>query len=327
MSWPRARVCLALAAAGLFVWQQPFTNPFSAPRPLGLATALPTQKVSPKQKLLPLQIRVGVATTDVPASIRRRWARATPQAAVFAARRWLARHGVRIDSGRVGIRLAWSAPAVRQLVTASRTSRRSVASAARLVSVELRLPAIQQVYRNDCEAAALSIFLRGAVDQRLLQQELPIADPLNQETAGGQVVWGDPEAGFVGDVHGGGYGVYDRPLLKLARRYDPGATDLTGRPFSALLANINQARPVISWIALGPSLPVTWQTPAGRTISANYAEHTIVLTGVHGQTVSYIDPWDGLHKTMSTERLRRLWLALGGRALAGSTLWQPAVTG
>ena len=303
----------------MFVWEQPFGSPVSAPGPIGV----PAASVIPK--LGPLHVLAGVATIDVPASIRRRWVKAAPHVAVSRAGRWLAGHAERFDSGRVSVRLAWSTRTVRRLVAISRTSRRSVTSAAQVASVELRLPAIQQVYRNDCEAAALSIFLRGAIHQRRLQQELPIAEPFSRQIVAGRVVWGDPEVGFVGDVRGGGYGVYDRPLLKLARRYDPGATNLTGRPFSAVVASIIHARPVIAWIALGPSRPATWQTPGGRTIAANFAEHTIVLAGIQGQTVTYVDPWDGTRKAMSLAQLRGLWRELGTRAIAGSPLGQPSM--
>jgi uncharacterized protein YvpB len=303
----------------MFVWQQPFASPVSAPGPI----RVPAAPLIPK--LGPLHIRAGAATIEVPASIRRQWVKTAPQVAVSRARRWLAGHAEQFDSGRVSVRLAWSIPAVQRLIAASRTTTRSVSSPARVASVELRLPAIQQVYRNDCEAAALSIFLRGKIDQRRLQQELPIAEPFSRQTVAGRVVWGDPEVGFVGDVRGGGYGVYDRPLLKLARRYDHGATDLTGRPFSAVVASIIHARPVIAWIALGPSRPATWQTPRGSTIAANFAEHTIVLTGIQGQTVTYIDPWDGTRKAINLAQLRGLWRELGTRAIAGSPLGQPSI--
>jgi uncharacterized protein YvpB len=160
------------------------------------------------------------------------------------------------------------------------------------------------------------MMLGGLVGQRALQAALPIAAPASR--AGD--VWGDPELGFVGDVRGGGYGVYERPLLRLARRYDRGASNLTGRSLSQLLAALRDARPIVAWVALGKSAKTTWVTPTGRTVVADFAEHTILLSGIQGQKITYNDPWDGRRKTMTVTEFAPLWTRLGTRAIAGSSL-------
>ncbi len=254
----------------------------------------------------------GVQST-VSESERRSWSGAGGTRLI---RRWLLTHRT-VANGRATLRVRFSARAMRELLRAARESN-SATIGATVVSVRLRLPLVRQAYRNNCETAALSIFLAGRAGQRRLQAALPVAEPVARSSDG--AVWGDPELGFVGDVSGGGYGVYERPLLRLARRYDAGATAISGSTVEAVVAALRQARPVIVWVSLGASVPEVWRTPAGRTVRANFAEHTVVLVGARGRLLVYHDPWDGVQKTMSTSRFSDRWQLLGRRALIGSPL-------
>ncbi len=164
------------------------------------------------------------------------------------------------------------------------------------------------------------MMLGGRVGQLRLQRELPIARPYRPTRISGRTVWGDPERGFVGDVRGGGYGVYDRPLLRLARRYDPGAENLTGTTVAAVVAALRAGRPVVAWVPLGVSAPWTWTSPSGATIDANHAEHAVTLTGWHDGAITYHNPWTGTAGTFTTATFAALWHTLGNRAIAGSSL-------
>ena len=182
---------------------------------------------------------------------------------------------------------------------------------------------MHQVYRDGCEAAALSMMLRDRVGQRRLQAMLPIARPVRQDVENGAPTWGDPELGFVGNVAGGGYGVYDRPLLALARRFDSGTTNLTGAPLESILAALRHGRPIVAWIALGASDPVTWRAPSGRMVRANWAEHAITLTGYGDGVITYNNPWDGGRERFTLAQFAAVWGDLGDRAIAGSSLITP----
>ena len=128
---------------------------------------------------------------------------------------------------------------------------------------------LRQVFRNDCETTALSMALGGRVSQRRLQASLPRARPRRRSRTPLGGGGGDPQHGFVGGDNRAGYGVYERPLLRLARRHAPTAHDLTGRTLTAIVRAIAAGRPVVAWVTLGPSRPISWRTPAGRLVRAD----------------------------------------------------------
>jgi len=282
------------------------------------ATAAPTR---PRGALL---VETDVGSRKLPARFRSRWALLPPRLARAHVAAWAHAHLSLVDTSHVWARTSVS----HQEVTAILASVRSRTAAVRIrldVSVvRMRLPAIRQAYRNDCEATALSMMLDGRVGQRRLQSLLPIARPLVPETAAnGTEIWGDPERGFVGDVHGGGYGVYEHPLLALARRFQPGSVNLTGSSLARVVDTLRNARPVIAWIAFGSSIPVTWRTPAGMRIRANFAEHTILLVGWRRGRIVYLNPWTGVAGTYTPQAFASVWQILGRRAIAGRSLLPP----
>jgi uncharacterized protein YvpB len=216
--------------------------------------------------------------------------------------------------------LRWTGHAVDVLLAAVRSATSVVRVPVGIRATHVTLPAVRQVLRDGCESAALSMMLRERVGQRRLQAMLPIAAPLQQEGDGASTVWGDPELGFVGNVAGGGYGVYDRPLLALARRFDPGTTNLTGGSLGRILDALRHGRPIVAWIALGASNPVTWHAPSGRLVAANWAEHAITLTGYGAGVITYNNPWDGRRERFTLPQFLVVWHELGDRAIAGTSL-------
>ena len=196
------------------------------------------------------------------------------------------------------------------------------AADAALVSGARSIPLVKQRLRNNCETAALSMLLAtgGAnVDQRTLQRQLPQARPLDPARRGGTELWGDPEAGFVGRVQGGGpaggYGVYERPILALASRTTK-PLNLTGEPPGAIYQRLLQGHAVMTWIGLSNGPDATWRTTRGGLVHANFGEHTVVLTGVRGNRLIVNDPLDGRRKSWSKERFELMWERLGRRAVS-----------
>lgn len=263
----------------------------------------------------PLRIIAGSTVLEVPPSERAVWANAGSGKAVRYAEVWL-RARSRASGAGITARLSWPAVLVRRAVAAARAGRTAISIPHAVSSVSLVAPLIRQRFRNDCEAAALSVALRASVSQERLQRELPVAAPLDPRNTSAGMVWGDPEAGFVGNVEGGGYGVYDRPLLSVALRRDRGAENLTGRPFATMLAALRDGRPIIAWVTLGASRPFSWRTPSGTLIRADRAEHAVTLTTWSPRLIGYVDPVDGKLKTAATTDLAARWVALGRRALA-----------
>ena len=186
------------------------------------------------------------------------------------------------------------------------------------------VPIIRQTLRNNCETAALAMLIasRGVhVSQLELQRELPRSGPLDPTRRKGSrlPIWGDPDLGFVGRAAGGGtsggFGVYPHPVRQLARRYGVALTPLTRRPLSPILARLRAGRPVMVWIGLSDGPYMAWKTPRGRTIRANFGEHTVVLTGMRGSLVKVNDPLDGRRKLWTQSYLASAWQRLGRRAL------------
>lgn len=270
-----------------------------------------------------LRIEAGPVRLDVPAAERAAWARAPGQARRRAAA-WLRARSTARGAG-IGARLAWDASLVRRVVAAAASGSRSIAMPQAVARVTLVAPAVRQRYRNDCEAAALAIALRDASGQEGLQRALPRAEPREARNTSRGLVWGDPEIGFVGDVEGGGYGVYDLPLLAVARQRDSGAENLTGRPLATMLAALRDGHPIVAWVTLGISRPFAWHTQSGGVVHANRAEHAIALTGWSRSLIEYVDPWDGRSKTLAVADLAARWLPLGRRAVALSA--RPAHAG
>lgn len=186
------------------------------------------------------------------------------------------------------------------------------------------VPLVRQVYRNNCETAALSMILAAAgtrVDQRVLQRRVERSGPLDPVVgADGEWVWGAPGEGFVGRVRGGGvaggFGVYQGPIRRLAASYGVRLDDISRTSVETVVARLRAGRPVLAWIGLSEGPYRRWRTPDGRRISVNLGEHTVVLVGVRGTTILVNDPLTGTRRTWSRAEFAKRWSWLGYRALA-----------
>lgn len=267
----------------------------------------------------PLQISFGQARLVIPAIFRSRLARDRPAGARRALTWWLSRHTA-IRTRLWTVVLTWSHGDREAVMAAIRSPGDRVAMPDAVTATQLRLPVIRQVWRNNCETAALSMMLRGRVSQQRLQSMLPVSRPYRMQDTDSLPVWGDPNLGFVGPATGGGYGVYHGPLLHLAQRFDPGTTDLTHTSVDRVIDALRSGRPVVAWIQLGSSIPVTWKTPAGAIIHANWSEHAVTLTGWRPGTIIYNNPWTGTTEQFTITGFATVWNTLGDQAIAGTSL-------
>lgn len=194
----------------------------------------------------------------------------------------------------------------------------------RSVSASISIPVVKQKLRNNCESAALSMLLltKGErAEQLALQRELPRSGPLDPRVTGdGPTIWGDPREGFVGRPDGGGtsggYGVYDGPVAALARRRGVAVTNLSGRPPARIYDALRNGRAVMVWIGLSDGPFRTWRTPSGRSVTGNFGEHTVVLTGIRDGRLTVNDPLSGNRLTWTKPQFELMWERLGERALA-----------
>lgn len=192
------------------------------------------------------------------------------------------------------------------------------------VAAKIEAPIIKQKLRNNCEATALQILLRTAkksIPQLDLQAQLPRSGPLDPTGTADRRRWGDPDVGFVGRPDGGGsdggFGVYPGPVLRLAAKHGVALRNLTGQPARAIYSTLLAGHAVMVWIGLGDGPYSSWQSPAGRTITVNLNEHTVVLNGLSrsGQ-IFVVNPLTGTAETWSKAKFESMWELLGKRAIS-----------
>ncbi|HBQ96476.1 MAG: C39 family peptidase [Firmicutes bacterium] len=186
---------------------------------------------------------------------------------------------------------------------------------------------------NGCEVTSLSMLLTGVghpVSKLTLAKEMPKAHTplqLTQTTnAKGQTVnkvevWGNPNVGFVGSVYkaGYGYGIYNGPMMKLLNEVWPGrAVNLTGKPFSAILAHVAQGVPVEVWTTLTfkPTNDwVTWNSPQGP-VHATPLEHAVIIVGYSPNYLYINNPWTGqAGEKVAKAPFIAAWNQLGDQAI------------
>lgn len=186
---------------------------------------------------------------------------------------------------------------------------------------------------NGCELTSLSMLLTAVghpVDAVTLAKEMPV-DPtpikLKQvkSSDGGTTnqveYWGNPNVGFVGDVfkQGWGYGIYNGPLAKLLNQVLPGrAENLTGAPFSQILAKVATGIPVELWTTLNfePTEDwVTWNSPEGP-VRATPQEHAVLLVGFDQDHLLINNPTNGqAAQSVAKAPFIAAWKQLGEQAL------------
>jgi uncharacterized protein YvpB len=239
-----------------------------------------------------------------------------------AVRRTLPRaRTLRVGRARIAVRLDRSA-VIRSILHAGPVDQR-LAVPVRHVASTIAAPAVEQRLHNDCESTALQVMLATAgvrVDQLRLQAELPRSRPLDPQRRNGQMVWGDPELGFVGRPDGGGpaggYGVYAGPIARLAQQHGVRLAS-PGRNAGAVYRAVLDGRPVMAWVGLSAGPYGVWRSPAGRLIRANFGEHSIVLVGVRQDgTLEVVNPLTGRRELWSRTQFESEWARLGRRALA-----------
>lgn len=181
---------------------------------------------------------------------------------------------------------------------APRVSKTSQAPTALPTSFLIHVPAKDQYPQlpNGCEVTSLAMLMTAVghpVSKMTLAAEMPV-DPTKlvigtSTTSSGQVVhtteyWGNPNVGFVGNVYkaGYGYGIYNGPMYKFLNKLLPGrAENLTGKPFSDILAHVARGIPVEVWTTttFQPTTDwVTWNSPEGLVKATPY-EHAVLIVG------------------------------------------------
>ncbi len=186
---------------------------------------------------------------------------------------------------------------------------------------------------NGCEVTSLAMLMTAVghpVSKMTLAAKMPV-DPTKlvlgtSKTASGTVVhttqfWGNPNVGFVGSVYkaGYGYGIYNGPMYKFLNQLLPGrAQNLTGQPFSAILAHVAEGIPVEAWTTttFKPTTDwVTWNSPEGLVTATPY-EHAVLIVGYTPGYLYINNPLNGQAAQKVAEApFIQAWHQLGHQAI------------
>jgi uncharacterized protein YvpB len=138
----------------------------------------------------------------------------------------------------------------------------------------------------------------------------------------GLPISGDPDLGFVGDVHGtwgqvppNAYGVHAGPVARLLQQYHLPAYYQIHMPWESLQAEVAAGRPVIVWVT-GHVEAGTGQlytaADGHRTVVAPF-EHTVIVVGYDPGSVTIED--EGQRYTRTVDQFLKSWQALRNMAI------------
>ncbi|CZQ90392.1 C39 family peptidase [Trichococcus collinsii] len=189
--------------------------------------------------------------------------------------------------------------------------------------VLLDVPLLNQmdypVLYNGCEVTSLTMILQYNnvdVSKNDVAAWLPSV-PIIYENG----LRGNPNDAFVGDITGynSGFSVYHRPIAVLAANFvsSDRIKDITGSPFEAVIAALNQGYPV--WTITSTSYaPVAdmevWQTPTGE-VSISYSEHSVVVVGYDDNYFYVNDPYGQKNQAVEKSAFIASWEQFGSQAI------------
>ncbi|MFJ5717190.1 C39 family peptidase [Neobacillus sp. NPDC093127] len=195
-------------------------------------------------------------------------------------------------------------------------------------SVQLNAPLISQMPElpRGCEVTSLAMMLQdaGVKANKMTLASQVRRDPTPYSTKNGQIYFGNPYSGFVGDMYSfskPGLGVYHGPIAELAEKYLPNrVVDFSGSRFEEIYKQLNNGKPVwvivTSWYDTVPSQYwQTWNTPTGK-ISITYKEHSVLVTGYDSQYIYFNDPLSVTKNRKATiSAFKRGWEQMGKQAI------------
>lgn len=176
---------------------------------------------------------------------------------------------------------------------------------------------------NGCEVTSLSMLLNYydyGTDKNSLAELLDYV-PLYVD----DYYHGNPKDGFVGNIYGGdeAMGVDVEPIAKVAAQIvdDSDYEVVSGRDksFTEIIDVLTTGAPIWIIATLDLEVPtaddfVTWDTTSGE-ISVTPLIHSVVITGIDGDTVYVNDPYGYKDREVSIEDLAAIYESMGQQYL------------
>lgn len=132
---------------------------------------------------------------------------------------------------------------------------------------------------------------------------------------------GNPEREFLGDPkRKDGYGVYEKPIEKVANIYKPGIKNISGTDFNDILKLVKKGYPVQVWSSINCLEPKiashTWiDRKTNKEIKWKQPFHSLVLIGYSKNKVVVSDPYVGAIQEFDKEKFEKAYNFFGKRAL------------
>lgn len=154
-------------------------------------------------------------------------------------------------------------------------------------------------YPTGCESVALAILLK------YYNYDISVDDIISKLKKGkklyekeGKLYGGNPELEFVGNPYEkDGFGVYEKPILDVAKTYDSRATSNTGISLNEILKEVKKNNPVMVWISYNLTIPYIseqwYYEPTMELIKWKSGEHAVVIIGYTSNQIIVSDPYDG----------------------------------
>lgn len=185
------------------------------------------------------------------------------------------------------------------------------------------VPTINQYpdYPTGCESVALTILLKYYGISVSTDDIINKLDKGSTPYTKGDVIYGgNPELEFIGDPRSqNSFGVYEKPIAKVANTYKPGIKIATGTSFDDILKIVKSGRPVMVWTSMNLSVPYisrTWiYEPTGESVYWKAGEHAVVIMGYTPDKVIISDPIGGKVKYQSLSVFRERYNYFGKKAL------------
>jgi len=184
-----------------------------------------------------------------------------------------------------------------------------------------------QKYSLSCEAAsakAVLDYLGNTISEDNILKETPYEKTPLTVSEKGEMIWGDPNKGFVGEYNGvsfkTGYGIYAGPLAITLQKLGFKAQAHKNYTLSELYFMIKKNRPSVVWVPSAMkknSQLKTWKTPEGKTVEGIIDEHTMVFVGADKKKklVYLMDVASGQNVHYSEKHFLEAWGHLKHQAL------------
>lgn len=185
------------------------------------------------------------------------------------------------------------------------------------------VPTINQYpnYPTGCESVALTILLKyygiSVTPDDIINKLEKGSTPYTKD---GVTYGGNPELEFVGNPKTQySFGVYEKPIAKVANNYKQGIKIATGTSLDDILKIVKQGTPVMVWTSMNlvaPYISTSWiYEPTGETIYWKANEHAVIIIGYTPDKIIISDPIGGTVKYQSLSLFRERYNYYGKKAL------------